>query len=95
MLNILNEGRTVRRNFSNQSSSSFDSVTTKVANNGCLIIEEALAYIECTVKSYLPSGDCEASRRHRTLLYATVEHGEVSAKNGITAMQHRKSGSRY
>ena len=95
VLNILNEGRTVRRNFdeqprefSNQSSDSFDNITTKVANNGCLIIEEALSYLECTVESYLPSGDC-------TLIYAAVEHGEVSAKNGITAMQHRKSGSHY
>ena len=88
VLNILNEGRTVRRNFSHQSSSSFDNVTTKVANNGCLIIEEALAHLECTVQNYLPSGDC-------TLIYAAVEHGEISAENGITAIQHRKSGSHY
>jgi flavorubredoxin/flavin reductase (DIM6/NTAB) family NADH-FMN oxidoreductase RutF len=88
VLNILNEGRTVRRNFSEQSSDSFGNLTTKPANNGCLIIEDALAYIECTVQSYLESGD-------RTLIYAVVEQGEVSAKNGITAIQHRKSGSHY
>ncbi len=88
VLNILNEGRSVRRNFSTRSSNSFGDLTTKTASNGCLIIEEALAYLECTVQSHLPSGD-------RTLIYAVVEQGEVSAKNGITAMQHRKSGSHY
>ena len=88
VLNILNEGRTVRRNFSHRSSNSFDNVTTKTASNGCLIIEEALAYLECTVQSYIPSGD-------RTLIYAVVDRGEVSAKDGITAMQHRKSGRHY
>lgn len=88
VLNILNEGRTVRRNFSAQSTNSFENVTTKPAGNGCLIIEDALAHIECTVQSYLKSGD-------RTLIYAVVEQGEVSAKDGITAIQHRKSGSHY
>ena len=88
VLNILNEGRTVRRNFSSQHSDSFDNVTTRIASNGCLIIEEALAYIECTVQSYLPSDDC-------TLIYAVVEEGEVSENKGITAIQHRKSGSHY
>ena len=86
VLNILNEGRTVRRNFDERGTTSFDNVTTKTANNGCLIIEEALAYLECTVQSYLPSGD-------RTLIYAVVEHGEVSETKGITAIEHRKSGS--
>ena len=95
VLNILNEGRTVRRNFDEKGSNSFDNVTTKTASNGCLIIEEALAYLECTVQSYLPSGDCEASRRHRTLTYAVVEYGEVLETKGITAIQHRKSGSHY
>ena len=88
VLNILNEGRTVRRNFSDRCTTSFDNVTTKTASNGCLIIEEALAYLECTVQSYLPSGD-------RTLIYAEVEHGEVLENKGITAIQHRKSGSHY
>lgn len=86
VLNILNEGRTVRRNFSDRSTTSFDNVTTKTASNGCLIIEEALAYLECTIQSYLPSGD-------RTLIYAVVEHGEVLETKGITAIGHRKSGS--
>lgn len=123
VLNILNEGRTVRRNFderppkgfdssdngdksrkvlshraaekhketrefSEQSTDSFKNLTTRSANNGCLIIEDALAHLECTVQSYLATGD-------RTLIYAVAEQGEVSAQNGITAIQHRKSGSHY
>ncbi len=88
VLNILKEGRTVRRNFSDRTTDSFDNVTTKTAHNGCLIIEEALAYLECTVQSHLPSGD-------RTLIYAVIENGEVLENEGITAVEHRKSGSHY
>ncbi|MEM7757733.1 MAG: diflavin flavoprotein [Cyanobacteria bacterium P01_A01_bin.40] len=88
VLNILNEGRSVRRNFSDRSTSSFDHVTTQTAANGCLIIKEALAYLECTVQNRLPSGD-------RILIYAQVDRGEVLESNGITAIQHRKSGSHY
>ncbi len=88
VLNILNEGRSIRRNFREQSSGSFDNLSTKTATNGCLIIEEALAYLECTVQNRLSSGD-------RTLIYAVVERGEVLDNHGITAIQHRKSGSYY
>lgn len=88
VLNVLNEGRRVRRNFAHHSTNSFNNVTVKTATNGCLIIEEALSYLECTVQSYLPSGD-------RTLIYATVDRGEVLARDGMTAIQHRKSGSHY
>jgi flavorubredoxin/flavin reductase (DIM6/NTAB) family NADH-FMN oxidoreductase RutF len=88
VLNILNEGRNVRRNFSHQSNNSFDNLTTKTANNGCLIIEESLAYLECTVQSRIEAGD-------RNLLYAVIDSGEVLENQGITAIQHRKSGSHY
>ncbi|MGL4879829.1 MAG: diflavin flavoprotein, partial [Waterburya sp.] len=85
VLNILNEGRNVRRNFSSQSTDSFDNLTTKIASNGCLIIEEALAYLECTVQSRIQAGD-------RTLIYAVIDKGEVLENHGVTAIQHRKSG---
>jgi flavorubredoxin/flavin reductase (DIM6/NTAB) family NADH-FMN oxidoreductase RutF len=110
VLNILNEGRTVRRNFDErpriaekrlpstsgdngtqfdeQSSDSFGNLATKPASNGCLIIEDALAHLECTVQSYLESGD-------RTLIYAIAEQGEMLESDGITAIQHRKSGRHY
>ena len=88
VLNILNEGKNVRRNFTAQSSNFLDNLTTKTANNGCLIIEEALAYLECTVQSRLEAGD-------RNLIYAIIDRGEVLENKGITAIQHRKSGSHY
>ena len=97
VLNILNEGRSVRRNFGGQSSNSLENVTTKIANNGCLIIEEALAYLECTVQNRLESGDRSPhnGKAEHVLIYAVVDRGEVLEKNGITAIQHRKSGSHY
>ncbi|HHP7230009.1 MAG TPA: diflavin flavoprotein [Xenococcaceae cyanobacterium] len=100
VLNILNEGRSVRKNFSAQSSNSFEHVTTRIASNGCLIIEEALAYLECTVQICSPHqevgnlGEIKV-QRDRNLIYATIDCGEVLENNGITAIQHRKSGSHY
>ncbi len=88
VLNILNEGRDVRRNFSPQVSNSFNNVTTQTASNSCLIIEEALAYLECTMTSRLEVSD-------HFLIVATVDKGEVLENDGITAMQHRKSGRYY
>ena len=96
VLNILNEGRNVRRNFSPQSSNSFASLTTRTANNGCLIIEEALAYLECTVHSLIESGATSSSHCcDRNLIYALVDCGVVLENKGITAIQHRISGSHY
>jgi len=96
VLNILKEGRTIRRHFSEQISNSFEAVTTQPASNGCLIIEEALAYLECTVQNRLGFDDAfaQGSSDH-ILLNATVDCGEVLENQGITAIQYRKSGSHY
>jgi len=96
VLNILKEGRTIRRLFSEQISHSFDSVTTQSASNGCLIIEEGLAYLECTVQNRLAFAEtlAQGSSDH-ILLYATVDRGEVLENQGMTAIQYRKSGSHY
>lgn len=96
VLNILKEGRTIRKHFSEQISHSFDAVTTQPANNGCLIIEEALAYLECTVQNRLAFDDTLAQdSSDHLLLYAMVDRGEVLETQGITAIQYRKSGSHY
>ncbi|BAB76143.1 diflavin flavoprotein [Anabaena sp. FACHB-709] len=89
VLNILKEGRNVRRYFSRQSTlgdNPFANLKTKTADNGCLILTEALAYLECTVTNQLECGD-------RLLIYAVVDKGEVLANDGVTAVEHRKSGS--
>ena len=96
VLNILKEGRTIRRHFSDQISHSFDAVTTRLADNGCLIIEEALAYLECTVQNRLEFAESlgKNSSDH-ILIYASVDRGELLENQGITAIQYRKSGSHY
>jgi flavorubredoxin/flavin reductase (DIM6/NTAB) family NADH-FMN oxidoreductase RutF len=91
VLNILKEGRNVRRYFSRQSTlgdNPFANLGTKTAENGCLILTEALAYLECTVKNQLECGD-------RWLIYAVVDQGEVLENEGVTAIEHRKSGSYF
>ncbi|QLE55328.1 diflavin flavoprotein [Nostoc sp. TCL26-01] len=89
VLNILKEGRNLRRYFSRQSTlgdNPFSHLETKTADNGCLILNEALAYLECTVTNQLECGD-------RWLIYAVVDQGEVLATDGVTAIEHRKSGT--
>lgn len=91
VLNLLKEGRTVRRHFQHSSSlgeSPFSQVAHRPADNGCLVLEEALAYLECTVERWMDCGD------HR-LIYASVQSGDVLETKGVTAIQHRTSGSQY
>ncbi|MBW4562726.1 MAG: diflavin flavoprotein [Mojavia pulchra JT2-VF2] len=91
VLNILKEGRNVRRYFSRQSTledNPFTHLETKTADNGCLILTEALAYLECTVTNQLECGD-------RWLIYAVIDKGEVLENDGVTAVEHRKSGTHY
>jgi flavorubredoxin/flavin reductase (DIM6/NTAB) family NADH-FMN oxidoreductase RutF len=89
VLNILKEGRNLRRHFSSRSQpdlNPFAQLETQLASNGCLILKDALAYVECTVQGRMSCGD-------RWLIYATVENGQVIEPNGITAIAHRKSGN--
>ncbi|MBE9051622.1 diflavin flavoprotein [Nostocales cyanobacterium LEGE 11386] len=90
VLNILKEGRNLRRHFSYQSTTvnSFAQLASKTTHNGCLILSDALAYLECTVQNRMECGD-------RWLIYATVDKGEVLETIGVSAIQHRKSGSHY
>ncbi|MEO1377581.1 MAG: diflavin flavoprotein, partial [Cyanobacteria bacterium J06635_10] len=91
VLNILKEGRNVRRYFSRHSTlgdNPFVNLCTKTADNGCLVLSEALSYLECTVKNRIKSGE-------RWLIYAVVDNGEVLENEGLTAVEHRKSGSHY
>lgn len=87
VLNILREGRNLRRHFS--ASAEGDALTqlsTHSAQNGCLILDEALSYLECTVKDRMEAGD-------RWLVYATINHGEVLDQEGVTAIHYRKAAS--
>jgi flavorubredoxin/flavin reductase (DIM6/NTAB) family NADH-FMN oxidoreductase RutF len=90
VLNILKEGRNLRRYFQRNAARDdrFTEIATHPANNGCLVLDEALAYLECSVQDRMECGD-------HWLVYALVEDGKLLESNGVTAVQHRKSGSQY
>jgi flavorubredoxin/flavin reductase (DIM6/NTAB) family NADH-FMN oxidoreductase RutF len=87
VLNVLTEGRNLRRHFSaNAEEDALGKLSTHPAQNGCLILDEALAYLECTVENRMEVGD-------RWLIYATINHSELLDKEGVTAIQYRKAAS--
>lgn len=91
VLNILKEGRNVRKHFSYRNLPEVDpfaQLDTQTAENGCLILSDALAYLECTVQERMECGD-------RWLIYATIDKGEVLEPTGVTAIARRKSGRSY
>ncbi len=90
-LNILQEGRNVRRHFLKPfapGEDCFAGLDVQQTENGSPVISEALAYLECTVKSRMDCGD-------HWLVYAIVDNGKVLQSTGMTAVHHRKSGSQY
>jgi len=91
VLNILREGRNVRRHFLKPQlpgEDRFTDIPTAEADNGCLMLKEALAYLECTVQDRMECND-------HWLLYATISNGKVLDSTGVTAVNHRKSGNQY
>ncbi|MBF2076813.1 MAG: diflavin flavoprotein [Synechococcales cyanobacterium C42_A2020_086] len=91
VLNILKEGRNVRRHFMKTiapGEDRFAEMLTHPATNGCLVLDEALAYLECTVQNRMECND-------HWLIYATVDNGKVLEAVGVTAVQHRKSATYY
>ena len=66
----------------------FVGITTEEADNGCPILTDALAYLECRVDNRMECGD-------HWVVYGIVEKGKVLQTEGITAIHHRKSGSHY
>ena len=66
----------------------FADVASKEAENGCFILDDSLAYLECSVQSRMEIGD-------HWLVYATVDNGQVLNLDGVTAVHHRKSGTHY
>lgn len=61
---------------------------THVADNGCTILTDASAYLECSVNKRLECGD-------HWVVYATVDKGKLLKPDSITAIHHRKSGAHY
>ncbi|HEY9603230.1 MAG TPA: diflavin flavoprotein [Allocoleopsis sp.] len=66
----------------------FAGVKTEVAENGCPILSDALAYLECTVENRMECGD-------HWVVYGVVKNGRLLQSDGVTAVHHRKSGTHY
>ncbi|MGD1866237.1 MAG: diflavin flavoprotein [Phormidesmis sp.] len=66
----------------------FEGVETRETEDGQLILEDAIAYLECEVAGRMDCGD-------HWVIYATVGGGEVLDMNAKTALHHRKTGTHY
>ncbi len=91
VVNILKEGKNLRSYFLKPpalGTDRFAGLEISLADNGCIVLNEALSYLECTVKNRLDCGD-------RWLLYAIVDNGKVLESISVTAIDRRKSGNQY
>lgn len=91
VLNILAEGRQLRKHFMKRfapGEDRFSGLNTTEAANGCPILMDALAYLECVVKDRIECGD-------HWVIYAVVENGKLLNDNGVTAVHYRNTGSHY
>lgn len=93
VLNVLEEGnyQGLMKHFLKRfppGSDRFAGVKTYPATDSSPILADALAYMECEVKSRMDCGD------HWTI-YATVSVGRVSKPDALTAVHHRKIGNHY
>lgn len=91
VLNILKEGMNLRRHFLKPfapGEDRFAGLNIQPAQNGCPILCDALAYLECSIYSRSECGD-------HWLVYAVVDNGKVIQPTGMTAVHHRKSGAYY
>jgi flavorubredoxin/flavin reductase (DIM6/NTAB) family NADH-FMN oxidoreductase RutF len=66
----------------------FSGVATESADNGCPVLSDALAYLECSIQNRMEAGD-------HWIVYAAVDNGKVLDSDGVTAVHHRKSGNHY
>ena len=66
----------------------FEGIDIQVAQNGSPILNDALAYLECEVKTRMDCSD-------HWLVYATVSIGRLAKSDSRTAVHHRKVGNHY
>ncbi|MBE9006812.1 diflavin flavoprotein [Fortiea sp. LEGE XX443] len=92
-LNILAEGnqqeymKHFRKNFA-PGEDRFANFITTAADNGCTVLTDAIAYVECSVEQRLECGD-------HWVVYATVDNGKLIKPDAVTAINHRKTGTHY
>jgi flavin reductase (DIM6/NTAB) family NADH-FMN oxidoreductase RutF len=93
VLNILQEGKHIdlMKHFLKPfapGEDRFANISYDMTENGCPILTDSLAYLECQVKNRLECGD-------HWVLYAVATQGKLLSDSGLTAIHHRKSGSHY
>jgi flavorubredoxin/flavin reductase (DIM6/NTAB) family NADH-FMN oxidoreductase RutF len=93
VLNVLEEGnyKDLKKHFLKRmlpGCDRFVTVNHQTANNGCPILTDALAYMECEVLSTMECSD-------HFIMYCSVTDGRVSKPEGMTAVRHRKVGNYY
>ncbi|MBF2006294.1 MAG: diflavin flavoprotein [Chlorogloeopsis fritschii C42_A2020_084] len=66
----------------------FAGIKTYSASNGCPILADALAYMECEVTMRMECSD-------HWIIYSNVQTGRVAKIDGLTAVHHRKVGNHY
>lgn len=93
VLNVLEEGNSqaLMKHFLKRfppGGDRFAGIKTYEARNGCHILADALAYLECQVTSRADCGD-------HWIIYSQVQTGRVAKVNGLTAVHHRKVGNHY
>ncbi|MGB0561479.1 MAG: diflavin flavoprotein [Spirulinaceae cyanobacterium] len=91
VLNILPDGSPLSRKFTKNyapGEDRFADIATEAAENGCPILTDGLAYLECAVTQRMECGD-------HWLVYATAKRGQVLNDDAVTAVHHRKTGSHY
>jgi len=66
----------------------FAGIETQEAENGCPILTDAIAYLECDVAKRMECGD-------HWVVYATISNGAVLKANAKTAVHFRKTGTHY
>ena len=93
VLNILQEGQHIElmKHFLKPfapGEDRFANINYDTAENGCPILTDCLAYLECQIQNRLECGD-------HWVLYTTAKQGKLLSESGVTAIHHRKSGSHY
>lgn len=93
VLNILGEGKhlSLMKHFLKPftpGEDRFTGIATETADNGSPILNDALAYVECSVNNRMEAGD-------HWIVYAVVDNGKLLQSDTITAVHHRKSGTHY
>ncbi len=93
VLNILEEGnyQSLMKHFLKRfqpGADRFAGIKIYPASNGCPILADSLAYLECEVVSRMEGSD-------HWIVYSMVDIGRVSKTDSLTAVHHRKVGNHY